>query len=127
MNGPVDDAGHEEAGHPERPDRLTATMEGVHDLHLEDDLSFAAPYMATRAELARVHDGSYLDELGAFCYEGGGNIDADTYATYDSWSIAQYAAGAGLAVIDALQRHDDAIGFIAARPPGHHALRDRAM
>jgi len=127
MNAHVDDKGHEESGHPERPDRLTATMQGVADLHLDDDLSFVAPYSATRADLARVHDGSYLDELGAFCYEGGGNIDADTYATYDSWSIAQYAAGAGLAVIEELQHRDDAIGFIAARPPGHHALRDRAM
>jgi acetoin utilization deacetylase AcuC-like enzyme len=127
MNAPVDDAGHEEPGHPERPDRLTATLAGVSDLHLDDDLSHVAPYMATRAELARVHEGSYLDELGAFCYEGGGSIDEDTYATYDSWSIAQYAAGAGLAVIEELRQSDDAIGFIAARPPGHHALRDRAM
>jgi acetoin utilization deacetylase AcuC-like enzyme len=127
MNAHVDDVGHEEPGHPERPDRVTATMAGVADLHLDDDLSFVAPYMATRTELARVHDGSYLDELGAFCYEGGGNIDADTYATYDSWSIAQHAAGAGLAVIEELQKRNDAIGFIAARPPGHHALRDRAM
>jgi acetoin utilization deacetylase AcuC-like enzyme len=75
MNAHVDDEGHEEAGHPERPDRLTAAIAGVRDLHLDDDLSFVAPYMATRAELAQVHDGSYLDELGAFCYEGGGNID----------------------------------------------------
>jgi acetoin utilization deacetylase AcuC-like enzyme len=127
MNAYVNDEGHEEAGHPERPDRLTAAMAGVQDLHLDGDLSFVAPYMATRAELLLVHDGSYLDELGTFCYEGGGNIDEDTYATYDSWSIAQYAAGAGLAVIDELRHHDDAIGFIAARPPGHHALRDRAM
>ncbi|HEY5092983.1 MAG TPA: histone deacetylase [Acidimicrobiales bacterium] len=127
MNAHVDDGGHEEAGHPEHPDRLAATMAGVADLHLDDDLSFVAPYMATRAELARVHDSSYLDELGTFCYEGGGNIDEDTYATYDSWSIAQYAAGAGIAVIEELQHRDDAIGFIAARPPGHHALRDRAM
>jgi acetoin utilization deacetylase AcuC-like enzyme len=127
MNAHVDDEGHEEPGHPERPDRLTATIQGVADLHLGDDLSFVGPYMATRAELARVHDGSYLDELGAFCYEGGGSIDADTYATYDSWTVAQHAAGAGLAVIESLRQRDDAVGFIAARPPGHHALRDRAM
>jgi acetoin utilization deacetylase AcuC-like enzyme len=127
MNGPVDDAGHEDPGHPERPQRLKAVMAGVGDLHLGDDLRFVEPYSATRAQLTRVHEGSYLDELGAFCYEGGGNIDQDTYATYDSWSLAQYAAGAGLAVVDEMRRHGDAVGFIATRPPGHHALRDRAM
>lgn len=74
-----------------------------------------------------MHDAEYLDRLGAFCYEGGGALDADTYATYDSWAIAQLAAGAGLSVIDEMDRHDDAVGFVAVRPPGHHALRDHAM
>ena len=127
VNGPVEDAEHEEPGHPERPERLTAALAGISDLHLGDAMTVLAPYAATRAELARVHDGSYLDELGAFCYAGGGNIDEDTYATYDSWSIARYAAGAGLAVIDELDRRNAGVGFVAARPPGHHALRDRGM
>ena len=127
VNGPVDDAGHEESGHPERPDRLSAALAGVADLHLGDDLVEVEVRSATRAQLARVHETSYLDELGAFCYEGGGDIDQDTYATFDSWRIAQSAAGAGLAVIDELRRRGDGVGFVAARPPGHHATRDRAM
>ena len=126
-NEPVDDSKHEERGHPERPERLRAVMAGVEDLHLGEDLRIVAPYAATRRELARVHEGTYLDELGAFCYAGGGNLDQDTYATYDSWVIAQYAAGAGLAVINELRQHDQGVGFVAVRPPGHHALRDRAM
>ena len=127
MNGRYEDAGHEESGHPERPDRITAAMAGVDDLHLGDDLKVVPAYAATRAELARVHEGTYLDELGAFCYAGGGDLDEDTYATYDSWTIAQYAAGGGLAVINELKRLGDGVGFVATRPPGHHALRDRAM
>jgi acetoin utilization deacetylase AcuC-like enzyme len=127
MNSPIADAGHEEADHPERPERLVAAWAGVNDLQLGDDVVRAAPYSATRAELARVHDGDYLDHLGAFCYEGGGALDADTYATYDSWSIAQLAAGDGLSVINELERRGEGVGFIAVRPPGHHALRDHAM
>jgi acetoin utilization deacetylase AcuC-like enzyme len=127
MSGWTDDTGHEERGHPERPDRLSAVIAGVDDLHLGDDLDIVAPYAATRSQLSRVHEGTYLDELGAFCYSGGGDIDQDTYATYDSWKIAQFAAGGGLAVIEELRRRDSGVGFVAARPPGHHALRDRAM
>ena len=127
MNGRVDDVGHSDPGHPERPDRLAAVMAGVEDLHLGDDLSFVEPRGATRNELLRVHEASYLDQLGAFCYEGGGNIDEDTYATYQSWSLAEHAAGAGIAVVDELRRRGEGVGFIAARPPGHHALADRAM
>lgn len=127
LSGSISDAGHEETGHPERPERITAVMAGVADLHLESDLKVVGAYAATRKQLVRVHEGTYLDELGAFCYAGGGDIDEDTYATYDSWLVAQYAAGGGLAVIEAMREADDAVGFIATRPPGHHALRDRAM
>jgi acetoin utilization deacetylase AcuC-like enzyme len=127
VNGPVEDAEHAEPGHPERPDRLIAALAGISDLHLGDDMVVLAPYAATRAELGRVHEGTYLDELGAFCYAGGGNIDEDTYARFDSWSIARYAAGGGLAVVEELRQRGAGVGFVAARPPGHHALSDRAM
>ena len=126
-NDVPDDAGHEDPGHPERPDRLVAVRAGLDDLALGDELVHVASRSATRLELLRVHHGAYLDELGAFCYEGGGDIDEDTYATYDSWPLAQLAAGAGLAVVDELQRRGEGVGFVAVRPPGHHALPDRAM
>ena len=127
INGSTDDRGHQDPGHPERPERLAAALAGIEDLNLGDDLLAVAPYSASRAELVRVHESTYLDRLGAFCYEGGGDIDPDTYATYDSWSLAQYAAGAGLAVVKELRTRGEGVGFVAVRPPGHHALRDRAM
>ncbi len=124
---PLDDDGHAEPGHPERPERLRAAWAGVADLSLAGELVRVAPRTATRAELTRVHAGPYLDEVGAFSYGGGGDIDGDTYATYDSWPLAQRAAGAGLAVVEELRRRGDGVGFVAPRPPGHHATRDRAM
>lgn len=127
VTGPTDHAKHEEPGHPERPDRIGAVMKAIDDLHLGDDLVVVPAMTATREQLVRVHDGSYLDELGAFCYAGGGDIDEDTYATYDSWSVAREAAGAGLAAIEELRQRNEGVAFIATRPPGHHALRDRAM
>ena len=127
VNGLYDDSEHEDPGHPERPDRVTAARAGVTDLHLGSDLVIVPSYSATRDELLRVHSGGYLDELGAFCYGGGGDIDPDTFATVDSMTIARHAVGGGLAVIRELQRLGDGVGFVVARPPGHHALEDRAM
>ncbi len=118
---------HAEPGHPERPDRVAAVMQGVADLGLGSDLVEVPRRAATRAELARVHDEAYLDDLGVFCYNGGGDIDPDTYATYGSWGAAVEAAGAGLAVVDEMASRDDAVGLVVARPPGHHATADRAM
>lgn len=127
MNSPIADSDHAEVGHPERPERLVAALAGVSDVHLGDELRLAPPYSATRGELARVHDTDYLDRIGAFCYEGGGALDPDTYATYDTWSIARLAAGAGLSVVEEMSTRGGALGFVAVRPPGHHALRDHAM
>jgi len=126
-NRPLDDRRHADPGHPERPDRLAAAWAGVADLHLGEDLVSLDVAPATRAQLTRVHDAAYLEELGVFCYEGGGNLDQDTYATYDSFALAQLAAGAGLGVVEELARRGEGVGFVAVRPPGHHALRDRAM
>ena len=127
VNGPYDDAEHAEDAHPERAARTNAVRLGIADLDLDNDLVVVPTRAASRAELLLVHHGNYLDELAAFCYGGGGDIDQDTYATFHSWSIAQNAAGGGLAVIEELQRRGDGVGFVVARPPGHHALADRAM
>ena len=74
-----------------------------------------------------MHDPAYLAALEAFCNEGGGAIDADTYARPDSWRAARRAAGAGLAALAELEQRNDAVAFVPARPPGHHATADRAM
>ena len=47
-------------------------------------------------------------------------LDPDTICTPSSYRLALLAAGAA---IDAVRRG----GFALVRPPGHHALRDRAM
>ena len=127
VSGATGEFEHDRAGHPERPGRIEAVMLGIDDLRLGTDVEFVAATTADRDSLERVHDPSYLDELAAFCHEGGGDVDPDTYATVHSWTAALRAAGAGLAAIAALRQRGDGVAFVAARPPGHHALVDRAM
>jgi acetoin utilization deacetylase AcuC-like enzyme len=112
--------------HPEQQGRIFSVMDGVRDLHL-DDVEFVTTPKAELADLARVHSPSYLTELNAFCTNGGGDLDGDTYARSDSYSAARRAAGAGLEAIAALERLGDGVAFVPVRPPGHHAERDRAM
>jgi len=102
-------------------------MDGVRALELGDEAVYPAVSEASVEDLARVHERSYLAELEAFCAEGGGAIDADTYARADSWTAARRAAGAGLAALGELERRGEGVAFVAARPPGHHATGDRAM
>jgi acetoin utilization deacetylase AcuC-like enzyme len=86
-------------GHPERPVRLRAVLEGLRAAELDGAIDELPARVATRAEIERVHRGSYLDELEAFCRRGGGALDRDTSASAASWDTAVLAAGAGLAAI----------------------------
>ena len=113
--------------HPEQPGRNFSVMDGVRDLHLDDEINYVTAPEAEFDDLARVHSRKYLDELERFCRQGGGDLDPDTYAQTDSFSAARRAVGAGLEAIAALERQGEGVAFVPVRPPGHHAQIVRAM
>jgi acetoin utilization deacetylase AcuC-like enzyme len=123
---PLEAGAHEEPGHPERPARIGAAMRGVEALHLGSDLLVVAAVPAPADRLVRVHTPTHLERLEQFCAAGGGAIDQDTFARPTSWTDARLAAGAGLVAVEAAAAHDAPV-FVPARPPGHHAVADRAM
>jgi acetoin utilization deacetylase AcuC-like enzyme len=128
LAGPSGATEHDEGErHPERPSRVVAVMEGVRDLGLDDSTISPDVTEAPLDALTRVHTPSYLAQLEAFCAQGGGQVDADTYARADSWMAARRAAGAGLAALGELEVRGEGVAFVPVRPPGHHALADRAM
>ena len=112
-------------GHPERSDRLLATLSGFRR-SLPSIIEVVAPRVE-RGDLERVHDHGYIDEIHNFCLDGGGMLDQDTFAVPDSWEAALHAAGAGIAAIDHLTEGIGETAFVAVRPPGHHAERHQAM
>jgi acetoin utilization deacetylase AcuC-like enzyme len=114
-------------GHPERPERLRAVHDGIALAGLGEELVTVAPRPATRAEVELVHDDGYVEALERFCRSGGGRLDPDTRAGAASWDAALLAAGAGLSLIEPLEAGEFTAAFCAVRPPGHHALTNRAM
>jgi acetoin utilization deacetylase AcuC-like enzyme len=82
---------------------------------------------ATLEQLRRVHTAGYIRHVQEFAEAGGGHLDADTVVSPRSYAVALMAAGA---VCDAVKRvwaGPDQHAFCLLRPPGHHALADRAM
>ena len=73
---------------------------------------------ASREQIERCHSAAYLDRLEAL--EVPTLLDADTIASDTSYEAALLAAGCTLGAVDRC-------GFALVRPPGHHALPDRAM
>ncbi len=114
-------------GHPERPERLHAVQEGIDRAGLGDALIPLPVREATAAELERVHPAPYLEALEAQSRAGGGQLDADTVVSADSWRAAITAAGTGIAAIDALSTGAADAAFLALRPPGHHARPSQGM
>ncbi len=113
------------SGHPERVDRLLPVIDGVRAASTEI-VDLEAPAV-DRSVLELVHAREYIDEVAEFCARGGGGLDPDTYVTQASFAAAMHAAGAGPAAVESLAGSDVDAGFVVVRPPGHHALRARAM
>jgi acetoin utilization deacetylase AcuC-like enzyme len=121
------DQHHTGSRHPESSARLAAAWSGLVAADLVEAMVWVEPRLATREDLERVHTVSYLDAVEAFCAAGGGSLDPDTRTSAGSWDTARYAVGAGLALVEAVESGSADAGFALVRPPGHHALVDRAM
>ncbi|GMU77710.1 MAG: histone deacetylase [Acidimicrobiia bacterium] len=121
---------HDTGRHPERRARLTAVERGIADAvgPAGDDAIVRIPTRrATPDEITRVHDPHYVWSLEQLASEGGGELDPDTPVSSGSWDTACLAAGAGLAVVDELATRGTGWGFVAVRPPGHHARPGTGM
>lgn len=82
---------------------------------------------ATHDELALAHDSAYVAMVERLATEGGGALDNDTVVSEGSWAAATASAGCVLDAVDRAVSGLNVRSFCAVRPPGHHALRDRAM
>jgi acetoin utilization deacetylase AcuC-like enzyme len=101
---------HPTFGHPEAPERLAVLQEAFPD--------FVECSPASEDDVLRCHSGEHVElvrSVGEPTW-----LDLDTVASDSTFEAALLAAGGA---IEAVRRG----GLALVRPPGHHALRDRAM
>jgi acetoin utilization deacetylase AcuC-like enzyme len=114
--------------HPECPARLAAIEDQLIASGLRDHLDQAEAPKATAEQLERVHDAGYLDAIEAASpSEGWVRLDPDTAMNPHTLDAAWRAAGAGILAVDRVISGAASNAFCSVRPPGHHALRERAM
>jgi len=116
--------------HPESPARLHAIEDRLVAAHLMPLLRHYDAPRAERAQLLRVHDSAYVDELFARAPQPGAApvmLDPDTWLAPHTLEAALHAAGAVVLGVDLVMHGETETAFCAIRPPGHHAERHRAM
>ena len=125
------------AGHPECPERLDAIQERLLMSGLDIGLIAIEAPAASFDDLALAHDADYIDLLRLTSHRliedqsatgpAYAHIDPDTAMNSHTLEAALHSVGAAIAATDAVINGELANAFCAVRPPGHHAMRRKAM
>ncbi|MDQ6661151.1 MAG: class II histone deacetylase, partial [Chloroflexota bacterium] len=99
---------------------------------LTEQMQPLAARPATEDELAVYHTREYIAGIRALTQGGPmkgswGEAELDTPLSSGSYQAALYAAGGAMNAVDAVMKGKVRNAYALLRPPGHHALKDRAM
>ncbi len=112
--------------HPECADRMDAVEAGLRAGNLTARLTWERPEPVSREQLLRIHGVEYVDHLLALDGQSA-RLDPDTVVSPGTLPAALCAAGAAVRGVDAVLSGKFRHAVSLARPPGHHACRDRSM
>ena len=116
------------AGHPERPDRVTAIVERLEADGLTARARVIAPRAATDEEILRCHAADYLRIVTEDVADGLDRLSTgDTPLSPRSLDIARLAAGGVIAAVDEVAAGRVRNAFAVVRPPGPHATPAKGM
>jgi acetoin utilization deacetylase AcuC-like enzyme len=117
-------------GHPERADRLIAVVEALKKVSWQEQIQWRSPTAITDrdvlSQVKKIHTLEYIQTIEQIASSGGGYFDSDTVVSPHSHQVALLAVSAWLDGVDLVLQEGNPV-FVLARPPGHHALRDRGM
>lgn len=114
--------------HPETPERLKAIIKHLKEKEIFSKLILIEPKPASINWITTIHTPEYVEHVKEGCKNNQYYLDSrDTSISSKSYEAAILAAGGVLTAIDAVMEGKVRNAFCAIRPPGHHALKDRAM
>lgn len=117
-------------GHPEHAGRLKSVWDKIEAGNLRERMVTLVPKPLSEHTILLAHTTPHINQLGQIEAMSDSRLtllDADTYMTPDSYTIARIGAGAACMAVDAVFDGDADNALVASRPPGHHATADKAM
>jgi acetoin utilization deacetylase AcuC-like enzyme len=118
-------------GFPERPDRLRAIVRRLDETGLRAKMPAVKAVADPVDWIAEIHSRAYIERVKKACataVEGETYLDTrDVPISPRSYDVALAAVGGMLGAVDGLMDGRWRNAFCALRPPGHHALPERAM
>ena len=111
--------------HPEHPSRLRAIYRML-DAELPDGYDVIQPEPATLEVLELIHTSAYIKKVLKTADHKFTSLAPDTPASAKTYLSAWLAVGGCLKGLEALVSGQCDVCFAMVRPPGHHALADRA-
>jgi acetoin utilization deacetylase AcuC-like enzyme len=112
--------------HPERPERIKVLLDLAGALDPEK-FQLLPPEPAKRADLTATHGEDHVELIETTAQHNRYALDGDTITCRDSFAVSLLAVGGFIGLLDAIAARECRNGFALVRPPGHHALRNRAM
>lgn len=121
---------HDRIDHPENAKRLVAIDNALTEHNLWSQLTPVKGRFALNEELLWAHTQGYIDEIKLLSDDEPGfynEYQQDTYVNEHTFNAAKMAAGSNINLNLAVYDRQVDTGFALLRPPGHHALENKAM
>lgn len=112
--------------HPESAKRLNVAWKHLQTTDLIEKCKRVEWNAASPETIGAVHGIDYIQHVANYAANGGGQIEADTNVSSESYTAATLASGAVCDAVDRVIGGDHKNALCLVRPPGHHALASAA-